>query len=921
MRDWTAFVRSRLSLPNLPPEREARIIRELAAQLEDFYRDARTRGASEADADTHACAQIGDWTRMAREVARADRRHTRPRMERFTNRIEQLASTPGRRSRPLTMLAQVLTDMRYGTRQLLKAPGFTIVAILTLAVGIGATSAIFSVLNGVMLRPLPYPEPERIVRVMEVLPQYGRFAVAPANFLDWRDRNQVFERIGAYTVRNDTFMGREGPERIPQAFVSWDMFELLGVAPMLGRSFREDEDLPKQNNVIVISHGMWQRRFGSDPHILGRPISLGDAPVTIVGVMPAGFYFAGRTTEFWRPLALDPTNAGRGGHYLAVIARLKQGVSLQQADSEMRGIATQLAKQYPDSNADESADTVRLHDLIVGPIRPMLLTLFAAVGMVVLIACANVAHLLLVRASVRERELAIRTAMGAGRSRLVLQMIAESLVLALAGGAAGVLLAYLAIAPIQTLGATSLPRVADITLDRNVLAFAFAVTIATGFVFGLAPAWQAARGGVGAVLKDSGRSTGARGHRMRGLLLVAEVALSLVLLVGAALLIRSFARLTNVDPGFAPGHVLSFQVMLPEAAYPDSPRRAAFFDRLLERLRGTPGVQAAGMIQTLPILDDYMLSFSIQGRPPAAPGHELSANYRVASPGYFESLSIPVRRGRAFTAHDDTARSPMVAVIDEAFAQRHFPGEDPIGRGLDIGNGTDGFYEIVGVVGSIRDASLEQNPSPTMYVPFDQDPFSAVWVVARTAGDPVAVSGDVHPVQARAVRRNGHDGPHARGSGAVCGDGETTRPGNRSVAAGVRDRAAVGRHYPVRGAAPLLDAVARHVRARRPVPRGGGTLRRRRVRRQPAYAGDRSPHGDRCAAQRRAAPRARKRPEARDHRRRHRHRRRPRPLELRRNHALRHRSLRHAELHRDCGGVARRLSGRLLRASTPRDAG
>jgi putative ABC transport system permease protein len=407
----------------------------------------------------------------------------------------------------------------------------------------------------------------------------------------------------------------------------------------------------------------------------------------------------------------------------------------------MRGIATQLAKQYPDSNADESADTVRLHDLIVGPIRPMLLTLFAAVGMVVLIACANVAHLLLVRASVRERELAIRTAMGAGRSRLVLQMIAESLVLALAGGAAGVLLAYLAIAPIQTLGATSLPRVADITLDRNVLAFAFAVTIATGFVFGLAPAWQAARGGVGAVLKDSGRSTGARGHRMRGLLLVAEVALSLVLLVGAALLIRSFARLTNVDPGFAPGHVLSFQVMLPEAAYPDSPRRAAFFDRLLERLRGTPGVQAAGMIQTLPILDDYMLSFSIQGRPPAAPGHELSANYRVASPGYFESLSIPVRRGRAFTAHDDTARSPMVAVIDEAFAQRHFPGEDPIGRGLDIGNGTDGFYEIVGVVGSVRHEGLDSSPRPTMYIPYKHEPFGAMVMMVRTHGDPAQFAG------------------------------------------------------------------------------------------------------------------------------------------------------------------------------------
>jgi putative ABC transport system permease protein len=735
MRDWTAFVRSRLSVPHLTAEREARIIRELATQLEDFYRDARARGASEADADAHACAQIGDWNRMARDVERADHRHTRPPMERFTNRIELLASTAGRRSRPLTMLAQMLTDMRYGTRQLLKAPGFTMVAILTLAAGIGATSAIFSVVNGVMLRPLPYPEPERVVRVIEVLPQYGRFAVAPANFLDWRDRNHVFERIAAYTTGNDTFIGSEGPERIPRALISWDMFELLGVTPMLGRGFRQEEDVPKQNNVIVISQGMWQRRFGSDPNILGRAINISGAPVTIVGVMPAGFYFAGRAIEFWRPIALDPANATRGGHFLAVVARLKPGVSQQQADSEMRAIATQLAKQYPDSNADESVDTVLLHDLIVGPIRPMLLTLFAAVGVLVLIACANVGHLLLVRASVRERELAIRTAMGAGRRRLVLQMIAESLVLALGGGAAGVLLAYLAITPIQALGASSLPRVADITLDRNVLAFAFLVTIATGFIFGLAPAWQAARGDVGAVLKESGRTTDARGHRVRGLLLVAEVALSLVLLVGAALLIRSFARLMNISPGFAPEHVLSFQVTLPETAYPDNPTRDAFFDRLLERLRGSPGVQAAGVIQTLPILSDYMLSFAIQGRPLAAPGHELSANFRVASPGYFESLSIPVMRGRTFTAHD-TAQSPMVAVIDEAFAQRHFTGEDPIGQGIDIGNGSDGFYEIVGVVGSVRHEGLAVSPRPTMYIPYKQDVFSGMVIMVRTQGDP-----------------------------------------------------------------------------------------------------------------------------------------------------------------------------------------
>jgi putative ABC transport system permease protein len=733
VRDWSAFVRARLSLPDLAPEREARIVRELATQLEDIYREGVAGGASESEADATACAEISDWARMARDLRLADQKHARPRMERLTNTIEDLARP---RRGALQMFADILTDMRYASRQLVKTPGFTVVAVLTLAFGIGATSAIFSVVNGVILRPLPYPDSGNLVRVIEIVPQYGRFAVAPANFLDWRQQNTVFERIAAYAGGTDTFVGKEGPERIPMTSVTWDLFDVLRVSPALGRSFRPEEDRRGQNTAIVLSHGMWQRRFGGDPGVLGRTITLSGTPVTIVGVMPAGFYFPTRETEFWRPIAFDPAKATRGGHFIGVIARLKPGVPIQQASLEMKTIAGRLAQQYPESNAEESVEIVALQDLIVGPIRPMLLTLLAAVGVVVLIACANVANLLLVRASVREKEIAIRAAMGAGRRRLVLQMLAESLVLALLGGAVGLLLAYVAIGPIQTLSAGSIPRVADVTLDRNVLAFAFIVTLATGVFFGLAPAWQASRATLGAVLKEGGRSsTGSGGRWLRNALLVAEVALSIVLLVGATLLLRSFANITSIDPGFRPERVLAFRVALPDAAYPKPQNQVAFFDRLIEKLQTSPQVESVGMVQQLPMRGDYVLSFSIQGRAPAKPGEEPSANHRAISPGYFHALGIPLLRGRAFSDRD-VENSPMVAVVDEAFARRHFPNDDAIGRGIDIGNGTDGFYEIVGVVGDVHHGGLDAAPNPTMYVPFKQDVFSSMWMMVRTKGDP-----------------------------------------------------------------------------------------------------------------------------------------------------------------------------------------
>ena len=741
MRDWQAFVRARLTLPNLTPERESRIVRELAAQLEDCCREALASGASDAGADAFAAGQIGDWEQMARDVylaERSNRRNVRPRIDRWADTLDGHGHNGRGR---LKVIADMLRDSRFAVRQLMGTPGFTIVAILTLALGIGATTAIFSVVNGVLLRPLPFPDADRLVRVHEVVPQYGRFSVAPATFLDWRQQSTVFEGLAAYSGGSVTFSGSDGPERLPAAMVSAELFDVLSVQPALGRTFTKEEDAPGKNAVVVLSHGLWQRRFGSDPGVLGSSVALSGRPVTIIGVMPADFYFPARTTELWIPLAINPANATRGGHFLGVVARTRADVTIEQAAVEIKTISERLAREYPANSANESAEIVPLLDQIVGPIRPALLTLLAAVGVVVLIACANVANLLLVRATVREKEIAIRTAIGAGRRRLVLQMLAESLVLAVAGGVIGLLLSYLAIPLIRTLSAGGIPRVADVAIDGKVLAFVAGVSVLTGLFFGLAPAWQASRATIGSILKEGGRGSSSSGGRwLRNGLLVAEVALSIVLLVGAALLLRSFSRLTSVDPGFDADKILAFQVALPPAAYPEEHNRVTFFESLLQKLEELPQVTAAGMVQALPIRSDYVLAFSIQGRPAANPGEAPSANHRSISPGYFQTLGIPLLRGRTFNERD-SEKMPMVAIVDQAFADRHFAGEDPIGSGIDIGNGTDGFYEIVGVVGNVHQASLEAAPTPTMYIPFRQEVFSSMSIVVRTDGDPAQLAG------------------------------------------------------------------------------------------------------------------------------------------------------------------------------------
>lgn len=732
MRDWQEYVRSHLALPDHSPERQSRIIREIAAQLEDFYRDAIAGGLSEHEADGHARLQVTDWNRIARDVSRADRAYRIPRIERLANALD---NAPGPTRGVQQMLSNFLRDVRFAVRQLIKAPGFSVVAILTLALGIGSSSAIFSVVNGVLLRPLPYPEPDGLVRVHEIVPNYGRFSVAPANFLDWRKQATSFERLAAYSGTSGTLLWSDGPERVLGGSVSWDLFELLKVRPALGAPFEEKHDSPGNNDVMILSHGLWVRRFGADPSVIGRSVNLSGRPTAIIGVMPEGFYFPSRTAEYWRPIAINPANPPRGAHFLGVIARTKPGVTVDRAGAEMKGIAEQLALQYPDNNANESAEVVPLLEQVVGTIRPALMTLLSAVGVVVLIVCANVANLLLVRASVREREVAIRTALGAGRSRLVMQMLAESLVLAVSGGALGLALTYLAIPAIKSLGATSIPRVADVTVDGTVLAFTMAAALLTGIVFGLVPAWHASRAGTAPALKEGGRSAvGSGGRWTRSALLVGEIALSIVLLIGAALLLRSFSNLTNVNPGFNPEGVLAFQVSLPAGTY-DSPEKVQqYYDTLLERLGSTPSVKSVAAVQSLPLRGSYVLSTVIKGKPVPKPGEEPSANYRAITPDYFTTLGIPVLRGRTFT-RQDSAASAKVAIVDDAFVRRHYPGEDALGRRIDIGNGTTDA-EIVGIVGSVNYSGLDALPSPTMYMPVTQDGFSTLSVLVRSDRDP-----------------------------------------------------------------------------------------------------------------------------------------------------------------------------------------
>jgi predicted permease len=644
--------------------------------------------------------------------------------------------------RGIRLLEELWQDLRYGARMLLKNPGFTVVAVVTLALSIGANAAIFSVVNATLLRPLPFDDPDRLIMIRETkLPEFTDFSVGPATFLDWKNQNTVFERLVAMTNTSLTLIGAGDPERLRGMLVTEGFFAMLGVRPQIGRDFLPEEDRAGRNNVVILSHRLWQRRLGGDPNVVNRVITLGGQSYTVIGVAPATFRFVDSDAEFWTPMAFTAEQAEQRGRYLRAIGRLKQGVALEQARSEMSGIADRLAKQYP-SIAGWNVKLTPLLEYTVKDVKTPLLLLFGAVVFVLLIACVNVANLLLARSAAREKEIAIRASLGAGRAHIARQLLTESLLLALSGGAAGLMVAGGGMDLLLALAPEDLPRLSDVSLDGRALAFTAALTLLTGLGFGLFPALQASRPNLNETLKDAGRvATDDRGRRlMRSALVVAEIALALVLLTGAGLLIETFLRLRSVSPGFNPTGALAVVILLPQRKYPDDDQQAAFYARLIERVAALPGVQAAGAVSVLPLSGgSFIDSFEIEGRPPYPAGEEPSADYYSATPGYFKAMGIPLLRGRLFAERDSTG-APRIVIINETMAKRFFPGEDPIGKRLQVGVGPAIYREIVGIVGDVKQQGLDQETTAQIYEPHAQRPFPSMALIARSSGAPANLS-------------------------------------------------------------------------------------------------------------------------------------------------------------------------------------
>jgi putative ABC transport system permease protein len=648
-------------------------------------------------------------------------------------------------------------DIHYALRRLFKAPGFTLVAVVTLALGIGANSAIFSVVNGVLLKPLPYPEADRLVGMYHVY-EKSREVMSGPNFIDVTSAAKSLENAAAANTSEIILTGEGEPVRLDIARVSASLFNVLRVRPALGRTFNADEDTPGKTDVVVLSHALWKGRFGGDPNVVGKRIQLDGVATEIVGVMPEGFsYPAGR--EAWVPIKYDENfvSKQRGAWYLRVVARLKPGVTPQQSAAEVETLGRHLARQYPDANGEIGMTTFPLHEAMVGSIRRSVLVLLGAVGFVLLIACANVANLLLARAAARESEMAVRAALGAGRGRLVRQLLTECVILSLAGGALGLLLAVWGVAFLTSLKPQGIPRLDAVTVDAGVILFTFGIAVVTGLVFGMVPALHATRGVLSGSLKEGGRGavTSRGGARVRGILVIAEMALAVMLLAGAGLLMRSFMRLQSVDPGFNPTQTLSFELSLPDSRYEDEPRQVAFFDRLLPRLRALPGVRAADAVMALPLSgSNFNISFSIAGRPPVPPAQEPALEVRVATPGYFREMGIPLKRGRGFT-DEDKPGTPQVVLLTESTAQKYFPNEDPIGKTIRLGWGRGpgkpkAGGEVVGIVGDVKDAGLNEPSAQQLYLPYRQWPIQSMSVVMKTTTPPeslaAAVRQEVHAI-------------------------------------------------------------------------------------------------------------------------------------------------------------------------------
>jgi putative ABC transport system permease protein len=650
-------------------------------------------------------------------------------------------------------LQTLLQDLRYAFRLLAKSPGFTAIAVLTLALGIGANTAIFTVVNAVLLRPLEFRDPARLVMVAEKS-QYPTLSTSYQNYVDWRDQSHSFESLEATRGATITLTGAGEPERLNLRMATAPLFPLLGVNAVIGRTFLTEEDRAGGAPVVLLSYGLWQRRFGGARDVLGKSVTLDSRPYTVIGVLPSGFELLQTADVFlpfapWAKTLPDDRNWHPG---IFVIGRLKDGVTKEQARTEMVGITKRLEEQYPLYNMGTSADVVVLQDQLVQNVRPALMLLLGAVGAVLLIACVNVANLLLSRATGRGREVAIRTSMGASRWRLIRQLITESLLLSLAGGILGLFFAQAALGPLLKLSASSVPAVFAVTLDRWVLVFTLGVSLLTGLVFGIVPALCTAKLDLRETLNEGSRgSTGGPGHhRLRGALAAAEIAMAMLLLVGAGLLLRSFSRMQDVPPGFQTDHLLVADIPLSQTAYAKPEQRYEFFDRLVERAKSLPGIRSAGAASFLPVSGGgSIIHFNIKGRPPKTPHEFIAAGYRAITPKYLETLGVPLLRGRTITAADQE-KSPAVVVINATMAKTFFSNENPLGKFMQLGATPEQdvpWMEVVGVVGDVR-PGLGLDPQAEMYLPYRQAdqllPVFQLSLVLRSAADPMTEVSALH---------------------------------------------------------------------------------------------------------------------------------------------------------------------------------
>jgi putative ABC transport system permease protein len=647
-------------------------------------------------------------------------------------------------------MEQFWHDLKYGARMLAKSPGFTAVAVIALALGIGANTAIFSVVNAALLRPLPYPDADKLVIVWEKSRRNDQNTINPANFMDWSEQNNVFTDMAATFDRSAVLVGDGEPEEIPAQIATNNLFSLLGVDALLGRTFSPDDGKPEQPRVVILSYGLWQRRFGGDPNIIGRKLNVNRAEAVVIGVMPAGFKWhihkgsmTTKTAELWSPFVITNEMRTRQGRFMTSVARIKPDVTFEQAKAEMNVIAARLEQQYNEFNADWGVNVVPLRTQFTGEFRAALLVLLGAVGFVLLIACANVANLLLSRAAARQKEIAVRVAIGAGRGRIVRQLLTESVLLAAIGGTAGLLLALWGTDLLVSLSPRELADLQQVKISVPVLGFTLAVSLLTGIIFGMAPAFEATRLKLQESLKEGSKNIGGgtRSHRLRSAFVITEVALALVLLVGAGLLVRSFDRLQSVDPGFNAKNVLTMRISLPTRKYDTDRKRIDFFRQAVEQIKALPGVEAAGATNYLPFAGPHSGTIvEIEGRPKLPPGQELETGACVTDANYFGAMQIPLKSGRLFTEQEATEMRHVV-VINEAFARKNFPGEDPLGKRVTIYMKEDNVpTEIIGIVGDHKHMGLDSEIEPMSYWPHPEQAFPFMTFVIRTQGDPASIA-------------------------------------------------------------------------------------------------------------------------------------------------------------------------------------